>query len=176
LGRVDFVACEQCLQLITRGELLHADGVVNCLAPASDVRTAVDSNDWHDVEVEPRYDATVEAQLFFAQLSTSPEHRRIEEGELQWLLDLVRVGSCEDDPGDMGLAQLYRANGMRVGGRVRQVPLDAPAVSRKLLERADNSAGVVVTAVGHLHDLSESVKGHRRPHQDHYRFGTGLLD
>ena len=67
--------------------------------------------------------------------------------------------------------------------RELSTPTDTPRIGRAgfpsadtALQRPDNSTGIVVTTVGHLHDFSESVKGYGRPHQDYDRFFAGLLD
>ena len=102
---------------------VHRDGVLDGARivrrrHGQAVRTARHQGD-HSA-VDACREAAVEPQLGVAACPPACERAVVDEREANGLLDLVRGLAGEEDPRDVGLAQLNRLGAVRVGGGVQE--------------------------------------------------------
>ncbi len=115
-----FAAALDCRQQVVLRELAHLQQVFDCLAVAADPRRLFAAGDRQDLQVEIVGEALIQAQLFVAIEAALVQAGEIEKAEIHRLLDLVGVGTGQQDPGDVRLDDLEALHRVGVEGRVLQ--------------------------------------------------------
>ena len=82
------------------------------------MRLAVMSRDGQDLQVDIGAEATVQDELFVEIVVAPAQGGEIEKAEVHRLLDLISKAVGDEDPGDVGLDQLNRRGGLRIGRRL----------------------------------------------------------
>ncbi len=115
-------ALDQRIEFLARVELHHAHGVIDDLAVIRSHPEAIAiAHDRHDVEVQVRCEAAIEAQFLGAAVRATLGRRIVQEAEPQGLLDLVGAGARQRDPGNVRFDEAHRrVDGMGIGGGIEQ--------------------------------------------------------
>ena len=82
---------------------MHAHRVLDRRPVASDVKFTALARDREHIQVEVRSESLIEPQFLCAQLAALIQCPRVDKVVVHRFLDLVRVVSGKDDPGDMSL-------------------------------------------------------------------------
>ncbi|MNH06508.1 hypothetical protein D3C79_658780 [compost metagenome] len=101
-------------------KLAHFQGVLDCLAVATQLRRFHATGDRQDVQVQAIGQALVQAQLFITEVFAAGQFGEIEEAEVHRLLDLVGILAGQQHPGNMRLDELKRLHRVREQGGVLQ--------------------------------------------------------
>ena len=88
------------------GQTAHPDGRLDGASRATEEVAAISLHDVDDAEVDVRAKPAIEPDLVLAVGQAPLAGREVEEAEVDRLLDLVGERAGQDDPGDVGLAQL----------------------------------------------------------------------
>ncbi len=102
------------------GKLAHAHRVFQHLPDSSHARARIRGADGHHIDIELRREAAVDAQLLFTEVAAFGQRGEIEKTEIHRLLDLVGIGTGQNDPGNMSLNEPRSRYRMRVGRRPEQ--------------------------------------------------------
>jgi len=78
------------------------------------------SAETHHIQIEPRREPAVEAQLLLAVVVTFFQRGKIHEAEIDRLFYFIGVASCKQYPGDMGFNQFETGGWVIIDRRVLQ--------------------------------------------------------